>query len=110
MADSFDNKENFDKCSKPFVNEEVAAEVLHGFFAAVYKLRVELGIANVTLIVQDCLESAPDKQVMMYAHFGETLMAPAMAHWHVGNLERERKEALQRIATDAETGKDQPTS
>ena len=102
MAKAFSNKENFEKCRVPFKDEAVASKILDEFMAGVYKLRVDLGIANVTVIVQDSLETEPDNQLMTYAHFGDTAIAPLMAHWHVGNLERERKEELKRIAAKAE--------
>ena len=104
MAKAFNNKENFEKCRVPFKDEAVASKILDQFMAGVYKLRVDLGIANVTVIVQDSLETEPDNQLMTYAHYGDTAMVPLMAHWHVGNLERERKAELQRIASKAELG------
>lgn len=85
--------EHYEEMSKPFETREVAQKAVDAFIEAVGAARDEYGIANVLVSAQVFVEG--ETQIAANrAHYGDSRMAPIMAHSILAAKRREIADEL----------------
>lgn len=90
---------NYRRLSEPFPDQESAKRRIGEFWDAVSKLRNELHITDVHVIVRvNVIDAAGDEGVMITAsHFGSAIEGEAMCAWALGHEAAMRESTIGKL-------------
>jgi hypothetical protein len=96
---------NYRQMWEPFSDSKAADETLKLFFDGVYRLRNELGIADVVLVIRDSIADA-DREggeglFLTMQTIGDSLKAQSMLAWAFGKAQADDKNRIMAILARA---------
>ena len=100
MTSKFD-PENYRKLLKPFEDTETANKAMQEFYDGVGKLRNELGITDVHVLIQvHIMNDGEEGAAMSSAHFGDTLQGAMMCAWGLGQEQANFEDMLRKFVAN----------
>lgn len=98
--------ENYLKMQKPHDSLESANEAINRFMNVIQESRNDLVIAEAHIIVKvRFLHNGDQVEAYSGGHFGNSLEAPAMCAWSIGQAEVERKANISKLLSGKNTVK-----
>jgi hypothetical protein len=98
MAEGFNDKEVYRRCSIPFDSQEEANAAIDGFFKELRELRIKYEIADVLTVISDsALFDGEEGQFYATSVNGNSQNAAAMAAYALGQQNEVQREHIARL-------------